>query len=317
MASMKLKLTIHSAKDLNNVKYMGTMSPYAIISMANNGKFRTSTAMNGGLNPIWNESVEFNINQDECMKGNQVIIFDIYHGGIVFDRTIGQVQVPLKHLLLKHACGEKVNYPVTSASGGEEGSIIISYILSIVSEGSKVVDDDPHKPMASKKLKLVIHSANDLNNVKLMGTMNPYAMVSITGGTSRFRTSTVTNGGSNPVWNSFMEFSIDEDACTQVVMVEMFHNGTAFDRPIGQVQVSLEDLLLGHASGEKVGYPVMGEEVGTIDISYTISFVSESSKAVEDSNDSVNEPKDGVSIWTVLDSTLSVVTIAMEIMEYL
>ncbi|KAI3508882.1 hypothetical protein L1887_23902 [Cichorium endivia] len=152
MEPIKLELILHSAQGLNNVKKMGTMDPYAVIWIAGNSsdsKVKTNTAKNGGSNPVWDALFEFNIEQDATMQENLVLVCEIKHSGTVVDRNIGQVQVPLKHLLSEDASGEKVSYPVMTPSGGVEGMILISYKVKNLLEGSNSDSSSPADEEAS------------------------------------------------------------------------------------------------------------------------------------------------------------------------
>ncbi|KAL4560069.1 hypothetical protein LXL04_032217 [Taraxacum kok-saghyz] len=147
MESMKLELILHSAQGLNNIKKMGTMNPYALIWIAggntgSDSKFKTNIAKNGGSNPVWDDAlIEFEIEQDASMQENLILVCEIKHNGTVLDRTIGQVQVPLKHLCSEDASsGEKVSYPVMKPSGEVEGTIVLSYTIKNLAEQSNNTD---------------------------------------------------------------------------------------------------------------------------------------------------------------------------------
>ncbi|KAL7585646.1 hypothetical protein Lser_V15G44583 [Lactuca serriola] len=152
--------------------------------------------------------------------------------------------------------------------------------------------------MESVKLELILHSAQGLNNVKKMGTMDPYAVIWIAGNNSdsKVKTNTAKNSGSNPVWDAHVEFNIEHDASMQenlILVCEIKHSGTVVDRNIGKVQVPLKHLLSVGASEEKVSYPVMtssGAVEGTIILSYTVKNLQESIAGSSSSTD--EEPSD-------------------------
>ncbi|XP_076909645.1 uncharacterized protein LOC143566998 [Bidens hawaiensis] len=133
--------------------------------------------------------------------------------------------------------------------------------------------------MESCKLEIVLHSAVDLLDVKVFGTMDPYAMLWITnsyGGLSsvQYKISVAQNAGCNPVWNSSMQFEVGSMTNSYNLFCEINHDGTLFDRKIGEVRVPFTNLLAGNAFGEKVSYPLKldtGEVVGKIILSHKFS----------------------------------------------
>ncbi|GJR53060.1 SRC2-like protein [Tanacetum coccineum] len=105
--------------------------------------------------------------------------------------------------------------------------------------------------MESCKLEIVVHSGKGLTDVKHFGTMDPYVLVWLAGENEQSQYKNYT------------------------LFCEIKHDGTFFDRDIGQVQVHLKDLLAGGDSGENVSYPVKtssGEIGGKIILLHTISF---------------------------------------------
>ncbi|GKB62910.1 calcium-dependent lipid-binding family protein [Tanacetum coccineum] len=132
--------------------------------------------------------------------------------------------------------------------------------------------------MVSCKLEIVIHSGKGLTDVKHFGTMDPYVLVCLAGENKQspvYHTQTAIKGATCPVWNSRVEFNIASMYKNYTLFCMIKHDGTFFDRDIGQVQVHLRDLLAGGVSGVKVSYPVKtssGKIRGEIILSHTISF---------------------------------------------
>ncbi|GKD71716.1 SRC2-like protein [Tanacetum coccineum] len=132
--------------------------------------------------------------------------------------------------------------------------------------------------MESCKLEIVIHSGKGLTDVKHFGTMDPYVLVWLTGENEQspvYKTKTATKGATCPLWDSCVKFNIASIHKYYTLFCSIKHDGTFFDRDIGQVQVRLRDLLTKGDSGENVCYPVKtssGEIVGKIILSHTISF---------------------------------------------
>ncbi|GJS94103.1 SRC2-like protein [Tanacetum coccineum] len=108
--------------------------------------------------------------------------------------------------------------------------------------------------------------------------MDPYVLVWLAGEKEQspvYKTKTAIKGATCPVWNSRVKFNIASRYKNYTLFCEIKHDGTYFDRDLGQVQVRLRDLLAAGDSGENVSYPVKtssGEIVGEIILSHTISF---------------------------------------------
>ncbi|KAI3828998.1 hypothetical protein L1987_03111 [Smallanthus sonchifolius] len=131
MESCRLEIVLHSAKDLCNVKHFGTMDLYAKVWFAGGGivsETRTTpTAKNSGSCPVWEFPMEFD---SVPMKTDNVLFCEIQHDGKLFDRKIGEVQVPFKDLLAGDGSRKNVSYPVKIHSGEVMGLIILSHKFS-------------------------------------------------------------------------------------------------------------------------------------------------------------------------------------------
>lgn len=128
---------------------------------------------------------------------------------------------------------------------------------------------------SSRKLELILHSANDLQDVKVFGTMDPYATIWIAEGgivSKTHKTDVAKKAGSFPVWNHRMVFNVNYPLKTNCILFcEINHDGKLLDRKIGEVQVPLTEFLAGDGSSKKVSYPVKtesGEVKGDIVVSY-------------------------------------------------
>ncbi|KAM0056048.1 putative C2 domain-containing protein [Helianthus debilis subsp. tardiflorus] len=129
MESRTLEIVLHSAKDLYDVKFFGTMDPYATlwIDVVGGGAqevFKSKVAKKAGTCPVWDYRMEFQLHS---MNSNYSLFCEIKHDGKLFDRMIGEVQVPFKDLL---ASKQKARYPVKTPSGEVQGEIILSHKLS-------------------------------------------------------------------------------------------------------------------------------------------------------------------------------------------
>ncbi|KAI3499027.1 hypothetical protein L1887_34819 [Cichorium endivia] len=144
MESAKLQIVLHCGKDLSDVKHLTPMDPYAIVWIAGDGKESkhiTPIAENGACNPEWEFSMDFYI---VSMNPEYTLFFEIIHDGALFDRKIGEVQVPFSDLLATDAPRDKVSYQVTTPSGEKKGEIIVSHKFSelVMSSDEDDVDTD-------------------------------------------------------------------------------------------------------------------------------------------------------------------------------
>ncbi|KAD4586164.1 hypothetical protein E3N88_23765 [Mikania micrantha] len=130
---------------------------------------------------------------------------------------------------------------------------------------------------SSNNLEIVLHSAKNLFDVKNFGTMDPYAMIWITGGgvmSEIYKTNVAKNAGSCPVWDYPILLKVDPMIKNYTLFCEIQHHGKLIDRKIGEVQVPFTELLAGDGSRTRVSYPVKtcsGEVKGEIIISCKFS----------------------------------------------
>ncbi|KAI3703345.1 hypothetical protein L1987_73342 [Smallanthus sonchifolius] len=131
MESRRLEIVLHSAKDLHDVKHFGTMDLYAKVWYVGGGKasetHTTPVAKKCGSFPVWEFPMEFDL---VPMKTDNVLFCEIQHDGKLFDRKIGEVQVPFKDLLAGDGSRKNVSYHVKIQSGEVMGLIILSHKFS-------------------------------------------------------------------------------------------------------------------------------------------------------------------------------------------
>ncbi|KAG2449211.1 hypothetical protein HYH02_005958 [Chlamydomonas schloesseri] len=84
----ELAVTVEFAKDLKDKDWFGKQDPYAVLKVGSQ-QFRTRTAVDGGKNPVWNETFRFNvINENDV----ELIIKD---SDVSADDYIGTARVSL------------------------------------------------------------------------------------------------------------------------------------------------------------------------------------------------------------------------------
>jgi hypothetical protein len=137
--------------------------------------------------------------------------------------------------------------------------------------------------MAYRTLELTLISAKDLKDVNLLGKMDVYAEVSISGDPrSRQRTKIHVDSGPNPTWNQTLRFTVPaEPGAPGTIHVVMRAEKKALgDKDLGEVNVPLKEILEnvrddGPTQLQFVSYqvrtPNSGRAKGVINLSYKLS----------------------------------------------
>lgn len=87
---MKLSLIVEKAITYTNFAEQGTsMSPYFVTSISNDKTYRSTTQVNHGLNPVFNEGCTFNYEGEELLK------LEFYHDTV----TLGGINIKVNTLL--------------------------------------------------------------------------------------------------------------------------------------------------------------------------------------------------------------------------
>ncbi|MFS8021990.1 putative C2 domain-containing protein [Helianthus anomalus] len=134
--------------------------------------------------------------------------------------------------------------------------------------------------MECRTLDITLISAKGLKKASLIGKMDVYALVYISGAanTQKLKTPVHKDGGSDPSWNFPMKFTVDEAAGLQnrlTLVVEIKHDGTFGDKDVGLAHVPIKELLDGLSkdwtSEKQVSYQVRtpsGKQKGSLNFSY-------------------------------------------------
>ena len=104
------------------------------------------------------------------------------------------------------------------------------------------------KKMDLKQLEITLNSAKGLKRVKHLHAMNVYAVVTISSNPqTEQRTPVDKGGGTNPMWNYTMKFTIDEAVAKMNYLFLniklMCHSSFRSDKEIGEVLVPVKELL--------------------------------------------------------------------------
>uniref|UniRef100_A0A7N1A044 C2 domain-containing protein n=1 Tax=Kalanchoe fedtschenkoi TaxID=63787 RepID=A0A7N1A044_KALFE len=135
--------------------------------------------------------------------------------------------------------------------------------------------------MECRNLEIFVRSATDLKEMNVIGKMDPYVSVYLSGDpNSKQKTEVDTDGGKNPKWKGkAMKFVINEDLAksSDVTLVFKIMAEKPFgDKEIGEVYVPVKDLLE-DGSAEKaeksLSYSVKtpsGKTKGTLNLAYKL-----------------------------------------------
>ncbi|XP_065037301.1 protein SRC2-like [Musa acuminata AAA Group] len=149
-----IEMTLISAKDLNDVNVFSKMDVYAVVSIAGDPRSsqRTPTDKNGGKSPSWNATLRFYVPVDPAAAGRLVLHVLLRAERTLGDRDVGEVQIPLKELLVdgggKPSSGPQfVSYQVRkTGSGKPKGVLNLSY--KFLDAPAAAADHAPPPPVA-------------------------------------------------------------------------------------------------------------------------------------------------------------------------
>ncbi|KAH9683412.1 C2 domain-containing protein [Citrus sinensis] len=143
MASYRaLDLNVNSAKHLKDVHFISKMEVYAVVSISGDHtikkqKVKTQADPSGGSNPTWNFPIKFTFNESLAQQNRLTLDFKIKSDGLLGDKTIGEVIIPIKELLdsSSSSSGDAksmkfVTYQVCSSSEKPKGELHFSYKFS-------------------------------------------------------------------------------------------------------------------------------------------------------------------------------------------
>ncbi|KAG2432133.1 hypothetical protein HXX76_009059 [Chlamydomonas incerta] len=86
-----LTVTVEAARDLKDPEWVGRQDPYCVIRVGGQ-TFRTRTAVDGGRNPVWNETFRFNVPH----PGDDVLEVVLKDDQLIeHDATLGAARIPL------------------------------------------------------------------------------------------------------------------------------------------------------------------------------------------------------------------------------
>ncbi|EFJ43588.1 hypothetical protein VOLCADRAFT_106750 [Volvox carteri f. nagariensis] len=111
-----LTVTIEYAKDLKDKDWFGKQDPFAVIRVGGQ-TFRTRTHNNGGKNPVWNETFNINIVNDNTID------MTIYDSDLGKDDFIGTATISL--VKAREQGHDYQQCPVRTKSGKQHGFVAV------------------------------------------------------------------------------------------------------------------------------------------------------------------------------------------------
>ncbi|KAJ6414009.1 hypothetical protein OIU84_006758 [Salix udensis] len=104
MECRPLEITVTSAKDLNDVKLVGKMNVYCVVSLQGDGnnskqKQKTGVHKHSGPDPVWNFPMKFIVDDVAAQQNRSKLKFKLKAEGMMGDKDVGVVFVSVKELL--------------------------------------------------------------------------------------------------------------------------------------------------------------------------------------------------------------------------
>ncbi|KAH6832846.1 hypothetical protein C2S53_014357 [Perilla frutescens var. hirtella] len=97
MGSRRMEITIVSAEDLPDIRLLGWMKVYTVVSV--NGSIRaTNVDREGGTNPRWNSSFVYAIDEWDLRCRGLDVVVELFCERTLGDKFIGEVRIPVKNL---------------------------------------------------------------------------------------------------------------------------------------------------------------------------------------------------------------------------
>lgn len=111
-----LTVTVEYAKDLKDVQWVGKQDPYVKLHLAGQ-TFQTKTCNDGGSNPVFDETFNFNVIDDNTLE---LEIFDEEMGK---DEALGTASLTFSRA--RETGSDAVEVPLISKQGKQQGFISI------------------------------------------------------------------------------------------------------------------------------------------------------------------------------------------------
>lgn len=130
-----LNVSILSAEDLKDVKHVGRMHTFAVVSMPPNVEFTTQVDKEGGVDPSWNETFTVAVPESHLQKKDAKMRVEIYTlTSTRGQRFVGEASIPLSDIIRAEEKGSKMekqyrSYAVKTLDGSPQGEVHVAFLL--------------------------------------------------------------------------------------------------------------------------------------------------------------------------------------------
>uniref|UniRef100_A0A6N2KTQ2 C2 domain-containing protein n=1 Tax=Salix viminalis TaxID=40686 RepID=A0A6N2KTQ2_SALVM len=128
MECRPLEITVTSAKDLNDVKLVGKMNMYCVVSLQGDGnnskqKQKTGVHKHSGPDPVWNFPMKFIVDDVAAQQNRSKLKFKLKAEGMMGDKDVGVVFVSVKELLDAKGGKGSLSYSVRASTMKMKGTL--------------------------------------------------------------------------------------------------------------------------------------------------------------------------------------------------
>ncbi|KAL9226751.1 hypothetical protein vseg_002525 [Gypsophila vaccaria] len=269
-----LEVKLVQGKDLSNKDLIGKSDPFASLFIRPLRKrTKKSKTINNQLNPIWNESFDFVV-EDQSTQHLTVRVYD--DEGLQPAELIGCAQVALNELepgkvkalwlnLVKDVEIQRdtknrgqVQLELLYCPFGTGNQILNRfYPKTFLTQVERALKDDTeedasdierktterkHEVILRGVLSVTVVSAENLPAKDLTGKSDPYVVIKLKKAETKVKTR-VISGTLNPVWNQTFDFVI-EDALHELLIFDVYDHDTIGKDYIGRCLMTLTRALL-------------------------------------------------------------------------
>lgn len=270
-----LEVKLVQAKELSNKDLIGKSDPFATLFIRPlRSRTKKSKTISNQLNPIWNESFDFVV-EDPSTQHLTIRVYD--DEGLQPPQLIGCAQVPINELepgkmkvkwlnLVKDLEVQRdtknrgqVHLELLYCPFGTENQILHPFSSNVpLTEVERVMKDttteedvsDIERKTCEKKREVILRgvlsvtvvSAENLPVMDLTGKSDPYVVVTLKKAGTKMKTR-VLNETLNPVWNQTFDFVV-EDALHELLIFEVYDHDTIGKNYMGRCIMTLTRVLL-------------------------------------------------------------------------
>ncbi|XP_074287108.1 synaptotagmin-5-like [Silene latifolia] len=269
-----LEVKLVQAKELSNKDLIGKSDPFAAVFIRPlRSKTQKSKTINNQLNPIWNESFDFVV-EDATTQHLTVRVYD--DEGLQPAEIIGCTQIALTELepgKVKSLWLKLVKDVEVQRDTKYRGQVQLELLYCPIGTGNQILNpfypdvpltniervlkeepeedaSDMERKKAERKCEVILRgvlsvtvvSAESLPIMDMSGKSDPYVVVTLKKGGTKMKTR-VLNKTLNPVWNQTFDFVI-EDALHELLIFEVYDHDTIGKNYMGRFVMTLTRALL-------------------------------------------------------------------------